>query len=150
MACPPMGLWLRASLAFARYFFFFSGGERCSSKRRRGKIAATRTRVTHGGRRWSGGETAQEEGRESAEERKQRREKREEREKKKEKRSRSNRQGERGLVLPKARADVVISSAVWVPIPALWLRRVELDFGYLLWRVDLEEGIEQLEGGRQS
>lgn len=23
MACPPMGLWLRASLAFARYVFFF-------------------------------------------------------------------------------------------------------------------------------
>lgn len=24
MACPPMGLWLRASLAFARYVFFYS------------------------------------------------------------------------------------------------------------------------------
>lgn len=87
---------------------------------------------------------------------KQRREKREEEEEGKRKKVKIEQAGERGLVLPKARADGVISSAVWVPIPALWLRGVELDFGCLGAYEPLFGGwigwkglIELLVGGRE-
>lgn len=106
MACPPMGL-LRVSLAFAR--IISEGGRHSSKRRRRGRIAATGKRLTHGGRR---GREEDEEG--TREKNKQ------DKMMKEEKKTRAN----ADWICPRARAVELRS-----PIPVLWTRAVQLVLG---------------------